>query len=404
MSEHSIPETAERGGVTPDFVVRLIEIGIISPDTAGRLSAGDVRRVRLAHTFEGSGISLEALGQAIRDRVLSLEFVDDAVYERLSSLSDLTFADLSDRNGISVETLMIIREATGAALPRPDYQVRHDELGVLPFVEFMNASGIGASGIERLLRVYGEALRRMAESEADWWHSEMLPALSGVTDPAEVLEAAKRIPAESTQWSDQAVLGLYHAQQARAWTKSIVDSVEAALEKAGLYSRLERIPAISFLDVTGYTRLTEEHGDEAAAEIAEELRRMVERIAAGRGGHPIKWLGDGVMLHFPDPGAGVLASLEMVDKTGRAGLPPAHVGLHAGPVLFHNGDYYGRTVNVASRIADHARPGEVLVSKAVVDGSGEVPVKFDEIGPVDLKGVTSPTLLWTARSAQPNGS
>ena len=52
-----------------------------------------------------------------------------------------------------------------------------------------------------------------------------------------------------------------------------------------------------------------------------------------------------------------------------AGLPPAHVGLHAGPVIFQEGDYYGQTVNVASRIADYARPGEVIVSQEVVDAS-----------------------------------
>ena len=75
------------------------------------------------------------------------------------------------------------------------------------------------------------------------------------------------------------------------------------------------------------------------------------------------------MFHFPDPGPGVVAALEMVDGVAEAGLPPAHVGLHAGPVIFQEGDYYGQTVNVASRIAEYARPGEVLVSQAVVDAS-----------------------------------
>ncbi len=85
----------------------------------------------------------------------------------------------------------------------------------------------------------------------------------------------------------------------------------------------------------------------------------------------MKWLGDGVMLHFPDPGLGVVAALEMVAGVAEAGLPPAHVGLHAGPVIFQEGDYYGQTVNVASRIADYARPGEVVVSQEVVDAVGD---------------------------------
>ena len=114
----------------------------------------------------------------------------------------------------------------------------------------------------------------------------------------------------------------------------------------------------------------------------------------------MKWLGDGVMVHFREPGAGVLAALEMVEGVGEVGLPPAHVGLHAGPVLFQEGDYFGRTVNVAARIADYARRGEVLVSDAVVAASAEIAgVDFEAIGPVELKGLTEAVSLHVARRA-----
>ena len=83
----------------------------------------------------------------------------------------------------------------------------------------------------------------------------------------------------------------------------------------------------------------------------------------------------------------MVAALDMVDGVAEAGLPPAHVGLHAGPVIFQEGDYYGQTVNVASRIADYARPGEVIVSQEVVDASDGAAVAFREVGPVELKGV-----------------
>ena len=110
----------------------------------------------------------------------------------------------------------------------------------------------------------------------------------------------------------------------------------------------------------------------------------------------MKWLGDGVMFYFREPAASVLAALEMVEVVGTHGLPPAHVGIHAGPVIFQGGDYFGRTVNLAARIADYARPGEVLVSQAVVDAAGAAPVSFAEIGPVELKGVQGPLRLLTA--------
>jgi adenylate cyclase len=87
----------------------------------------------------------------------------------------------------------------------------------------------------------------------------------------------------------------------------------------------------------------------------------------------------------------------MVDGVTDAGLPPAHVGVHAGPVLFQEGDYFGTTVNVTSRIADYARPGEVLVSQAVVDAAGDAKASFTEVGPVELKGVAEPLTLHAAR-------
>ena len=97
---------------------------------------------------------------------------------------------------------------------------------------------------------------------------------------------------------------MYHLQQTRAWSGNIIEGVEAQLAAAGLHSRLEHPPAMCFLDITGYTRLTQEQGDSAAAELAEQLGRIVQRTSIRYGGRPIKWLGDGVMLHFPNPGSG----------------------------------------------------------------------------------------------------
>ena len=75
------------------------------------------------------------------------------------------------------------------------------------------------------------------------------------------------------------------------------------------------------------------------------------------------------------------------------------MGLHAGPVLFQEGDYFGQTVNLSSRIADYARPGEVLVSQAVADASDEKGIVFGDIGQVELKGVSGPVHLLRANLA-----
>src|SRR5262245_5518522 len=153
-----------------------------------------------------------------------------------------------------------------------------------------------------------------------------------------------------------------------------------------------------FADLSGYTRLTEERGDAAAAETAVTLSPLVRRIASVHGGTPVKWLGDGVMLHFADPGAAVVAALGIAEKLPAAGLPQVHAGIDAGSVIFQDGDYFGRTVNTAARIAAHAKAGEVLVSDAVLD-AGSIPgVSFHALGPTDLKGVLRPVFLHRAEN------
>ena len=129
------------------------------------------------------------------------------------------------------------------------------------------------------------------------------------------------------------------------------------------------------------------------------MAAVVRRRSQEHGGRPVKWLGDGVMFYFQDPGEGVLAALDMVEGVATQALPPARVGIDAGPVIFQEGDYYGRTVNIAARIAEYARPGEVLVSQEVVDAAERTPVTFTAIGAVELKGVSGPLQLHSARRA-----
>ncbi|HEV2919219.1 MAG TPA: adenylate/guanylate cyclase domain-containing protein, partial [Actinomycetota bacterium] len=276
-----------------------------------------------------------------------------------------------------------------------------DELAVVPLLQLQLAQGFRPVVIERWLRVYGDSLRRIAETEAAFWNSEVEQALvaSGMTE-GEMLKAQADLGSQMTPLIEQVLVAVYHGQQEHAWRQVFVEHVEGALEAAGLHSRLERPPAMCFLDLTGYTQLTEERGDAAAAELAARLAGLVRRLALEHGGSPVKWLGDGVMFYVREPAAAVLAAVAMTEVVGRDGLPPAHVGICAGPVIFQEGDYFGRTVNLASRIAEYARPGEVLVSQEVVDAAQAGPVSFTELGPVALKGVPGPLRLYTAhRSA-----
>jgi class 3 adenylate cyclase/DNA-binding transcriptional MerR regulator len=399
MAGYSRQEAADRAGISLDDLGRQVEAGALTPDRADRFSAGDVRKAGLIKSLEAAGIPLDGLGELIRQGGLNLDFMDDDIYERFAALSNVTFQELSERTGVPVELLMVIREAVGSAQPTLQDRVREDELLISPFLEAQVKAGFRHTAIERLLRTTGDSLRRIAETEADWWYSEVLePLVAQGMSPSEAANDANNN--ELTAISERAMLATFHAQQTHTWTANIIRGVEGELARAGLHSRLEHPPAMCFLDITGYTRLTQERGDDAAAQMAGELARLVRRSSVQHGGRPVKWLGDGVMFFFPDPGPGVMAALEMVVGAAGAGLPPAHVGLHAGPVVFQERDYFGQTVNVASRIAEYARPGEVLVSQEVVDAAQGAQASFTEIGPVELKGVAGAIHLHAAhRSA-----
>jgi adenylate cyclase len=376
----------------------LVELGILTPGAGDEFSPGDVLRARWMQSLERAGVPLEGLASAVRDGVLSFSFLDVGAYDRFAGLSGTTFHQLSAQTGIPLELLMVVREAFGFAEPHPEDTVHHNELSVVPLIQLQLSKGFRPVVIERWLRVYADSLRRIAEAEAAWWNSEVEMAMlaSGMTE-GEMLQAQADLGSQMTPLIEQVLLAVYHGQQEHAWSQVFVEHVEGALEAAGLYSRLDRPPAVCFLDLTGYTRLTEERGDEAAADLAARLAGLVRRSALEHEGTPVKWLGDGVMFYFREPGAAVLAAVEMVEVVGRQGLPPAHVGIHAGPVVFQEGDYFGRTVNLAARIAEYARPGEVLVSQEVVDAVDAASVSFVEIGPVELKGVPGTLRLHIAR-------
>jgi adenylate cyclase len=400
VSGYTRQQVTQRAGVDPDYVDRLVELGILTPAAGDGFSPGDVLRARWVQSLERAGVPLEGMAAAVRDGALSFSFMDVSAFDRFAGLSGTTFQQLSAQTGIPLELLVVVREAVGFAAPRPQDTVREDELLVVSAIQTQLSEGVRPAVIEGWLRVCGDSLRRIAETETAWWHSEVMMLLASGMTEAEMLQAQADLGSQVAPLTEQALLAIYHGQQEHAWTQGFVGLVEGALDRAGLYRRLDRPPAVCFLDLTGYTRLTQERGDQAAAEVATRLATLVRRSAQEHGGTPVKWLGDGVMFYFREPAAAVLAALEMVEAVGRQGLPPAHVGIHAGPVVFQDGDYFGRTVNLAARIGDYARPGEVLVTQEVVDAAEGGPVAFTEIGPVELKGVPGTLRLHIAhRSA-----
>jgi adenylate cyclase len=400
MPEYTAEEAADRAGTSPEFVARMTSAGLVGADDDARLSDADIRRLQVLLNMEQAGLPLDGLAALTRSGNLSLDFIESAGQHVFAPLEDATFSELSEDTGISIGVLTTIRDAVGGHPPRGDDRVGQTELTVLPLVQLQHQLGFRDRAIEQALRVYGDSLRRIAETEAEWFRSEIVqPMLAKGMTEDEVGRFAAEIAPRLSGASDQAVTAIYHGQQGRSWLANIIHGMALALQRAGLHTVEDDVPAMCFLDISGYTNLTSEQGDQVAADLAERLRKVVQPPAIEHSGRAVKWLGDGVMFWFPNALSGVMAAVQMIEGVEAVDLPPAHVGVHAGPVVFQEGDYYGNTVNIAARIGEFARPGEVLVSQEVVDWAEIGPsISFREVGAVELKGVLDPIVLYAASS------
>ena len=158
-----------------------------------------------------------------------------------------------------------------------------------------------------------------------------------------------------------------------------------------------------FADLVGYTALADIEGDDRAAEVALKLHREIDLLVGGYGGETVKALGDGVMLRCPDAAAGVRLGLRIVGEfASDDAFPPVRVGIHTGTAVGRNGDWFGRTVNVAARLCSAAAGDEVLVSDATRAAAGRMPkVAFGEHKLHWLRNVTEPIVTYSARARRP---
>jgi adenylate cyclase len=400
MTGRSAAELADLAGVTEGEVERLADLGILAArDGTGPFLEADVPKVRLAVACERAGLPMEGIASAVRAGRLSFAFLEGTPFRRWAFRSGRTYRQVSQDTGIPLETLGAVLEQMGFARVGPDEPMREDELDVVPLVAHGLSSGIlDPAWLARLGRAHVEGLRLIATAWGDVYQARFEgPVLAAGGDQRAAMERAARLSIDFLPLGDPALLAMYHRQEELLWTEGLVERIEHELEQAGILGRPGRVPAMLFLDLVGYTRLTEERGDAAAAALAESLAVLVDRSARAHGGVPVKWLGDGVMVHYRTPAGAVGSALELVEQLPEAGLPPAHVGVAAGPVVVQGGDYFGRTVNLAARIAARAGAGQVLASEGVAAPDPPAGVRFLELGDLELKGFARPVRLLEAR-------
>jgi class 3 adenylate cyclase len=392
-----LQELAERAGATVERVERLIDLGILAPADADEpFRSGDILRVRAVAALEDSGVQPEQIAAAMEAGELSFGYLDYVVQP--PPVIDRTYAEIADDLAIPFPVLERVFLAFGFPQPPRDEPAREDDAAVLRGLKaFLEA--VDEVDVLGTARLFGDTLRRLAEYQVHLFHTRVEDRFrkAGVPEARVLDTALKEVGVHTSPLGELFAAWLYRRHSETFVVEHRVVHGEDDLERAGIHRRgPAQPPAIAFLDISGYTRLTEELGDEASAAMPMRLAALVEDAASRYGGRTVKWIGDGVELYFRHPVAAVQCALELRDRIPEADVPGTHVGINAGPVVYENGDFYGRTVNIAARIAAHAERGQVLVSEEVVSaGSGEG-VRFRRIGPISFKGVSSDVVVYEA--------
>jgi adenylate cyclase len=389
-------EIAQRAGTTPERVRELVELGIIGqgpPEAPFR--SGDVLRVQLVEELEAFDIAPARVATALSEGALTLSYLDKLPDP--PPRSGRTYAEVCDELGISFDLLERIYAGFGLPRPQPGARVREDDLEIIIGLPILFSAGLDEGEVLRAARVWGEGPRRVAQHQIYSFHELIEEPFrqQGLSDDQALDAALSQFGARLIPYCQQLVGWLYRRHFENYATEHRVGHVEAALETAGLHRKPGAHPeACAFADLSGYTSLTDELGDAAAERIALGLGELMQDIATR--GLVVKMLGDGVHFHFPDAACAVLGSLELVEKAEPQGLPPAHVGVNAGPMTYIDGDYYGLTVILAARIASEAGPGQVLVGEAATANATPEGVRFQQLGPVPLKGLGRPVTVYRA--------
>ena len=390
----SADDLARLAEVESAFVQRAFQAGALkNEELAGGFTIQDAARLRFLKAWDAAGLKVEEIGDLIAQGELPFAFMDAPTMGAQPRLP-ATYEEYCAQQGIEVSTVQRLHDALGFTPPAASDQVREDDLVVVELFQQLVAVGADEAAALRLLRNYADALRRLTQAEADLYESQVEEPLrqAGATEQ-DLLNQSGAVGAHLVPLLQQTLVAVYLRHRQHVWVDHSIGHLERILEAKGLYQRLDAPPCVCFVDLTGYTRLTEEQGDAAAAELAGRLAALVEGISRRYGGRPVRWLGDGGMFVFREPAAAVAAATVMVAQAKHSGLPPTHIGIHCGPVVFQDGDIYGSTVNIAARLSARAAPGEVLVSQPVADRIAQ-PTRLEPVGLVELKGVAQPLKVW----------
>jgi adenylate cyclase len=344
-------------------------------------------RLELLEQLTAEGVGIEELRAAGRDGRLLYVGAERA----MGGEARYSLREVGERVGVRPEFLMALRRAHGLPVPDLDAVICSetdvDAAGIAR--QFLEA-GIGEEQQIAVVRVIGRGLAQTAEAMRTTVLELVLEP--GVSEAELTRRYSERVAAFMPIIGPMLdyMVRLHLRQSVRTEAINAAERAKGALPGA-------REVTVCFADLVGFTRL----GEEVAPD---ELGRVAERLVELTGEHLrgdvrlVKTIGDAAMLVSPDAGELLQVTLDLVDAADAEGedFPQLRAGLAAGAALSRAGDWYGRPVNLASRVTAIARPGSVLATREVRDAAN-ADYRWSSAGARSLKGVDGPVRLYRAR-------
>jgi adenylate cyclase len=383
----TLAEVARRAGITPATLRRWIAQGIV-PLQDGAWTPAAAAQARIVARLRERGHSLEAIREASEEGRLAFGYAEELLPATEGGIS---LKEAAKRTGL--EPALIRRLLIALGYPeRTTERIPGREVALLGRASDALAAGFPLVALLQVVRVYGQALAQIADAEVRLFHLYVHEPL--MRDGVPGLEIAEQIEqlAGALLPLTSPLMDLVHQRFLRHFLEQdVIGHMELDEQLGDELGRLR--VAIAFADLTGYTRLTEEIGEQKAVDVVDHFVRAVE-LTLPDDARLVKTIGDEVMVVCPDGAELALWAVGFQELYTER--PRPRIGIHGGEVLYRDGDYYGREVNLAARVVARAGAGEVLVTRSIVS-LAEGQLAFERVGEVRLKGFSDSTELLLAR-------
>jgi class 3 adenylate cyclase/YHS domain-containing protein len=392
----NVEELAALARVERDVLESWVLLGLLAPDEDGSFGDDAPERARLVRLAVNRGIPADRIAEANQRQgdVLG-RFVDQIGPDAGTAA---TVEEAADRVGLD---LGLARQLARAAGLDPA-ELRRDDEAALAAAKTALDAGLPPDALLQLMRVYSDALGRVADAEARLFHFHVHDRLhaegGGDADPGGATSAAA---ATLLALVEPTVRYFHHKALTRAMREDVLVHLAEEVAPAGAIGELP--VAVLFVDLVGFTPLTDAMGDEAAAGVLDRFSDLVRDEASHCDGRVVKQIGDEFMLVFPDPRTAVSYALHLADDAAaETDFPTMRIGVHAGSALYREADYLGATVNIAARVVSEAAPGQLVVTDVVRRQAEDLAERWEVLGPRQLKGLHDPVELHaTALAATP---